>query len=401
VWFAFLAAGLILLVICGIYAMRRITAALSYFAVAQWRIRLVRWLMAWLLFGFPMIAFVSIGISLLLGRATLPRYDSAITSWLLGFPWAWALLVVLQSLPWLLATVLVYPTVHRRRPIASATRLRALAVLAIVGAFAFYTPLRIFIERGELRVRHHQLGVAVPADPAPFRIAFVADIQQDANTTAARARDVYARINASEPDVVLSGGDWINSGPEYIESAAAAAAELQSRLGTFSVRGDHEHFAYVDRERSVEEIEQAMHAHGVTMLSDQVRWFEHHGKRIAVAFLDYNYIHRTDAATFSLLLASIADADYKIAITHQLDRALADMLAGKVNLVLAGHTHGGQVNPVIGLTHANLARLETDYVDGRYTRGPTTIIVTAGVGFSIVPFRYAAPGSIELIDLRL
>ena len=50
--------------------------------------------------------------------------------------------------------------------------------------------------------------------------------------------------------------------------------------------------------------------------------------------------------------------------------------------------------------HVPLARLETRYTDGRYQSGKTTIIV-AGIGYSVVPFRYAAPGSIEIIDLAL
>ena len=55
--------------------------------------------------------------------------------------------------------------------------------------------------------------------------------------------------------------------------------------------------------------------------------------------------------------------------------------------------------PLLGLWHVPLARLETPYVDGRYQLGATTIIVTAGVGYSIVPFRYASPGSVELVEL--
>ena len=40
-----------------------------------------------------------------------------------------------------------------------------------------------------------------------------------------------------------------------------------------------------------------------------------------------------------------------------------------VHLTLVGHTHGGQVNPVLGFVHVNLARLETEHVDGRLTSG--------------------------------
>jgi len=175
----------------------------------------------------------------------------------------------------------------------------------------------------------------------------------------------------------------------------------RGRLGTFSVRGDHEHFAYVDRNRSVAEVERAMRAAHVDMVDNEVRWFEHAGKRIGVAFLNYNYIHRSDRETITALVAQLAPADYSIVITHQLDNKLAALLEDKVDLVLGAHTHGGQVNPVVGICHVPLARLETDFIDGRYQLGRTTVLVTAGIGYSIVPVRYAAPGSIELIELAL
>jgi predicted MPP superfamily phosphohydrolase len=393
VWFVYVGVGLLLLIASGIYARRRIADALLLFGVRARRVRIVRWLILWLLYGFPILVVLTIAGSLLLGSATIPRFDGYAASLLLTVPFVWAMLVVFQSLPWLLAIDVAHLLTRRRH-----ARKRAIAVLAVVGAFAIYTPLRVLVERGDLRVRKHDVGATTGP---PFRIAFVADVQQDVHTDGDRAREVYAIVNASQPDVVLSAGDWINSGPDYIEAAAAAAGTLKSRLGTFSVRGDHEHFAYVDRERSVGEVEQAMGAHGVTMLNNEVRWFEHAGKRIAVAFLGYNYIVRADRTTIATLVANLANADYSIVVTHQLDRALAAQLENKVDLVLAGHTHGGQINPVVGLVHVNLAGIETPHVDGRYALGSTTVIVTAGIGYSIVPLRYASPGSLELIELRL
>jgi predicted MPP superfamily phosphohydrolase len=399
-WLVFVASGLVILTLSGIYARRRIASSLSLLGVGERTIRIVRWMIAWLLFGVPVLVVISVVISLALGRATLLRFDSHLAAWLLTLPFAWSMLVVLQSVIWLIAVDIAYLIARHRRGPAFAARLRAVAVLAVVGVFAVYTPARIAVQRGELRVRHHQVGGAATTT-APFRIAFIADVQQDIHTDADRAREVYALVNASRPDVVLSGGDWINTGPDHIAAAAAGAAELRSPLGTFSVRGDHEHFAYRDRQRSVTEVEQEMRRHGIAMLTNDVRWFDHHGKRIAVVFLNYNYVYRTDPGTIASLVAGAAGADYTIAVTHQLDASLVALLENHVDLVLGAHTHGGQVNPVLGVTHVNLARLETEHVDGRYQRGATTIIITAGVGYSIFPFRYAAPGSIELIELAL
>ena len=395
-WFVFVAVALVLLTAGGLYVRRRLTAALRELGVGDRGIRVVRWLVVWLLFAAPVLTIVAIIVSLLLGRETLPRFDGPVSAYLLTLPFAWAALVVVQSLPWLLAIDLASFVATRVRRVIPA-RVRAFAILGAVGVFAIYTPVRVVAERGDVRVREHRIGTGTGA---PFKIAFVADVQQDAHTDAAAAKDVYAIINAAQPDVVLSGGDWINSGPEFIEEAAAAAGHLKSRRGTFSVRGDHEHFAYVDRERSVREVEQAMQRHGIAMLDNEVRWFDHHGKRIAVVFLNYNYIFRTDRATIESLVASVKDADYSIVVTHQLDRALASLLVDKVDLILGAHTHGGQVNPVVGFLHVNLASLETPYTDGLYHAGSTTILITAGVGYSIIPLRYASPGSIEIIELR-
>jgi predicted MPP superfamily phosphohydrolase len=306
-----------------------------------------------------------------------------------------------QGLPWLLAIDAVALVMRRRGRAAMATRLRTFGVLAVLAAFALYTPARILIDRDVLRVREHTI-VTSPTATTRFRIAFVADTQQDRHTDAVRASEVYALLNATRPDLVLSGGDWINMGPDHIEAAAATAARLESRLGTFSVRGDHEHFAYgFDRERSVTEIDRAMQRHGVAMVHDQVRWFEHGGKRIAVLFINHNYPHRTSAATVHRLLGEARGADYTIAVTHQLDSLLTPLLTDRVDLILGAHTHGGQLNPVLGVVHVSLARLETPYTDGRYRKGKTTVIVTAGIGYSILPFRYASPGSVEIIDLVL
>ncbi len=400
-WFIFVFAGLALVTICGLYARRRLTQALTLLGVRARRVRIVRWLVVWLLFGYPLIVIGSVLISRLLDHPTIPRFNGLVASYVLAIPFILAVLVVVQSVPWLVALDIAHVVVRRRRGTAPAARMRAIGTLAVVGAFALYTPARILIERGEVRMRDFAVGPATTAAP-PFRIAFIADIQQDVFTDGDRAREVYAVVNARNPDVVLSGGDWINSGPDHIQSAAEAAATLRSRLGTYSVRGDHEHFAYVDRARSVGEIEAAMRERGVAMLANQIRWFEHAGKRIAVVFINYNYIVRSDHAAIASLLAVASTADYSIAVTHQLDRKLAALLADKVDLVLAGHTHGGQVNPVVGVVHVPLARLETRFIDGRYKLGKRTdVIVTSGVGYSVVPIRYAAPGSVEIIELRL
>lgn len=392
-WFTLVLIGLALLTISGLYVRRRLGGALAELGVSARAIRAMRWAMGWLMWGYPVLVTATILAAVALGWSTLPRYDGLWAELLLGLPFFFTVLIVLQSVVWIAAADLVYVAARGGLP----RRVRDIAVLVVIGAFALYTPIRIVAERGVVRMRHHCIG---RPGAHPLRIAFLADVRQDVFTDGDRAREVYASVSAEHPDLVLSGGDWINTGTDDIESAAAAAGTLQSRLGTFSVRGDHEHFAYRDRNRSVAEVERAMRDHHVEMLANELRWFDHDGRKIGILFLNYNYIVRTDPAHVTALVTELAKADYAIVVTHQFDARLAAELEGKVDLVLAGHTHGGQVNPMVGVTHVRLARLETPFVDGEYALGARTkVIVTSGIGYSIVPIRYAAPGSIEIIDL--
>jgi predicted MPP superfamily phosphohydrolase len=396
-WFVLLAIALTVVVVGGLYFRRRVLTSLELFGVGRRARRAVGWLIPWLLYGYPLLVFVVIATSLALGHDSFRRSPTGVGEWLLVYPFWLAVLVMLQSVPWLLAFDLTALLARRRLARDRLNRLRAIGCAAVIAVFAIYTPARILVERGDLVVNEYQVG---SGDGAPLTIAFLADLQQDHHTDQARADQVVELINDHEPDLILAGGDWINSGPDYIAAAGRTAGTLHARLGTTSVRGDHEHFAYRDQERSVREVTAALADHGVDMLHNQIRWIEHDGKRIALLHLSYNYIYRTPRAEIRELIDRVQSADYSILITHQFDDRLAPLVENRIDLALIAHTHGGQVNPVVGFVHANIARVETPYVRGRYQLGDTTLIVTSGVGYSIAPFRYASPASIEIIELR-
>ncbi|MBL4636812.1 MAG: metallophosphoesterase [Kofleriaceae bacterium] len=397
-WFLLLGIALLLVLSGGLYFRHRFVRSIIILGAPARSQKLVRWLIPLLLFAYPLGLIASVLWSIALGSESFSIEPGGIWLWLIVYPFWLSVLILVQSLPLLIVLDLLRFAASKIRKFNFHERYWAMSVLVVVAFFSLYTPARIVLDRDDLNVREYQLGSG--ADK-PFKIVFWGDLQRDAHTGAERTQKVLDLINREQADLILFGGDWINTGAAYIDSAASAGGQLKSRLGTYSVRGDHEHFAYRDKDRSVLELSAALAKQGVEMPHNEVRWFVHEGKRIGVAFLSHNYMVRSPAEETRKLIAKLADADYSILLTHQFDRALEEVVKDQVDLVLAAHTHGGQVNPVLGVVHVPLARVETSYIEGRYQLGEhTTVIVTAGIGFSTAPFRYASPASIEVLYVR-
>ncbi len=397
-WFVLAAIALTVVIIGGIYTRRRVLVALADLGASPAISRRTGVAIRWFLFGYPALFIGFVLISLALGRDSINLPVTPLVTWGLSIPFWVSMLVMLQALPYLLLLDGVRLVLRALRKPGPSPRLRAVITLVPVAAFMLYTPLRIALESDVLNVRTYQVGEGETV----LRIAFVGDLQQDNRTSQDRADEVVARVNAQSPDVVLSGGDWINTGPSYIEAATRSAGMFRSRYGTLSAEGDHENFAYRDQERSMREVREGLAKHGVAMLHNEWRTITHEGKRVSILFLAYNYIYRTPEEQIAQLLAEDRGTDYRIVVSHQFDAKLAALVKDRVELVLAAHTHGGQVNPVVGLWHVPLARVETKYISGRYTLGERTqVIVTSGIGFSLAPFRYASPSSVEILELRL
>jgi hypothetical protein len=160
-WFVLVLIGLALLTISGLYVRRRLGGALAELGVSARAIRVMRWVMGWLMWGHPSIVILTVVAAVGLGWSTLPRYDGWWASLMLGLPFFLTVLIVLQSVVWIVAIDLVYVVARRGTP--TARRARSIAVLIAIGAFALYTPIRIIAERGVVRMRPHRVGRAAQA----------------------------------------------------------------------------------------------------------------------------------------------------------------------------------------------------------------------------------------------
>ena len=198
---------------------------------------------------------------------------------------------------------------------------------------------------------------------------------------------------------MLIAGDIVTRAPRFIEPAAAALGRLRAPHGVLTAIGDHDNFAYRDRERSVAEVRAGLERHGIELLDNQVRRVG----GLALIVATHNYINRITPEQARRVVGRAEGAAVKVMVAHQIGAELLSAARdGGVDLYLAGHTHGGQVRPWVYGFDLVAARIESPYITGRYRGGElgdVEVIISSGLGMSVVPFRYRAPATAEIIEL--
>ncbi len=293
-------------------------------------------------------------------------------------------------------------------------RRRAIVIIGvisiIVAALAIYAFL---IEPNRLVVNHYEVKIANwDTRLDGLKIAALADIHGGANfIDEVKIRSVVETANAHNPDITVLLGDYVsqigtkkgNSGRSLkmpMAAIARALRGLRAKHGVFAVLGNHDD--WYDAAQVRKELENV----GITVLDDEIFTINKNGSKIHLAGLrDLMRIgtpkqFHEDAKA---LVARVPDGE-QIVLDHNPDvveymvgeAAIADNL----RLVLAAHTHGGQVwLPLIGspIVPSNYGQR---YAFGHSVRQGVDVFVTTGIGTSIIPVRFLVPPEIALVTIK-
>jgi predicted MPP superfamily phosphohydrolase len=276
-------------------------------------------------------------------------------------------------------------------------------VLGISAFFIFYVPLRIIYDYNSVSIRIKEYKVKnLPKDLENFKITFIADVQADRYTDPKRLFRFISKVNATHPDLVLIAGDVITSTPDYIKTAAEYIGKIKSVYGIYSCVGDHDNWAYrEDTKRSVREITEALDKYNVEMINNGRKVIKVGNAEIEITFITNTYVETINDSELDNLTDDKADYDLKIFLVHQPRQRLVDQtLKHGYNLFLAGHTHGGQITFLFPFFNLTPTLFETKYVRGDFEFGKMLMIVTRGLGMSLVPLRYNSTPEVTLIVLE-
>jgi predicted MPP superfamily phosphohydrolase len=264
-----------------------------------------------------------------------------------------------------------------------------IATAAIAGGMAAIALYAVVVEPRRLQLRrptiHHR---GLHPDLEGFRIALLSDFHVGRLTPLSVIRKAVRRTLQERPDLIALPGDFLDRRPHELEKALRCLRDLEAPYGVFAVPGNHdrEHFG-LDRWREIVARHDAIHDLANTHLL----------LRVGDASLCIAGIDDLEAGQPTLRLPPVADRDLTVLLAHNPDQAERSRRADDaVDLILSGHTHGGQVRvPAVG----PIERKSDIYDHGLRRRPWTQVYTSRGIGTTLLPIRLGAPPEVAILTL--
>ena len=253
-----------------------------------------------------------------------------------------------------------------------------------------------------------------------LRIAVLSDIHAcEPWVSAGRIRSIVQQTNALEPDLILLLGDYskghhFTTGDVHSKDWAAALGDLKAPLGVHAVLGNHDWWDDLTAQTlghgptygqlALERNGIRVYQNDVLRLSKDGHPFWLAGLGDQLALLPYQKYGRRRWQGMDDLpgtLARISDNAPILLMAHEPD--IFPHVPSRVSLTLSGHTHGGQVR-IFGWSPVVPSRYGNRYAYGHIIEprddGPaTSLIVSGGIGGSILPVRFGMPPEVVLLEL--
>ena len=230
----------------------------------------------------------------------------------------------------------------------------------------------------------------------PMRIVHISEIHADRYTSPARMDRYMQKVREAEPHIVLITGDLISSGLDYLEVAADAVSSVHPPLGVHFVMGDHDFWSGQDQ------IAEALESRGVNVIRDSNEWLELGGQSIKITGVTEVYSRSIDRSLLRDLLEENRGEQVSILFSHQAPDDMIDLAReSETDILLAGHTHGGQIRIPVFFKKLTAASMETDYVLGHWLLDEMLLNINSGLGFTLAPIRYNAPAEVSVIEVNL
>jgi uncharacterized protein len=222
------------------------------------------------------------------------------------------------------------------------------------------------------------------------KIIFLSDIHHGPYFSLSRVRNLVYRVNSEKPDIILLGGDYVHRDSKYIKPCFEELRRLDAPLGVYGVLGNHDHWEDSDLTKMM------MAESGIALADNKGFWLEKGGERIKIGGVGDYY---EDSQDIHSTIDDAQKSDFVILLSHNPDYA-ERIHTDKIDLMLSGHTHGGQVT-LFGLWAPFFpSRYGQKYRTGLIDCEKFKLIVSNGIGTITPPVRFFARPQIVTILLK-
>jgi predicted MPP superfamily phosphohydrolase len=312
--------------------------------------------------------------------------------------------LVLKALAWLFsrpAPVMRAVTVIRRNDSfqhfdASRRRFLRQGAFGLTAVSFAGSSYGVLFGRSSYEINEANFAIAsLPAALEGFSIGLVSDIHSSIFMTKPEMDDYVRVVNALKTDMIVVDGDFVNGQNTEVYPFAEAFSQLHAPYGVYGVMGNHDFYA-PDPELVAREV----NACGIRLLRNESIRIAKDGAEIGLLGIDDTGSVRAAAAHMSFAGRDLPPGIPRILLSHR-PYFIEEAARQGVNLVLSGHTHGGQV--VLGrlgglaLTPASFA---SKYIWGKYAFNTTHMYVSRGIGTVGLPMRINCPPEITRITLH-
>jgi predicted MPP superfamily phosphohydrolase len=276
---------------------------------------------------------------------------------------------------------------------------------ACVGAAGVYSS---FVTPWSLKLARYTVPIAgLPRALDGLRLVQLTDTHLGPRIPASFISEAVELALSLKPDVYLLTGDYVHMGTTYIEPAAALFRPLLERragfVGTLGVLGNHDHYADAPM------MSAALAAIGVRMIDNRRLFLDPHDRELAPIMRTHDALciagvgdYLEGVVDIPSALHDVPDAVPRLLLSHNPDVAEHPDLVTprrRIDLMIAGHTHGGQVRlPIIG-SPAIPSRFGQKYAHGLINGPACPVLISAGVGMSLVPVRVGVRP--EVVEITL
>ena len=231
-----------------------------------------------------------------------------------------------------------------------------------------------------------------------FRIAQVSDLHNE--EFGENNEKLIAMLRSAQPDLIAITGDLIDSRTTNIAVALEFARQALEIAPCYYVTGNHE-----KRISNYDALKNGLLATGVFVLEEETVPIERDGEKINlvgihdVSFRTTYFLGTVEAVMRVTLEPLTQQEGYTILLSHRPEQ-LPVYAEYEIDLVLTGHAHGGQIRlPWIGGLYSPAQGLFPEYDFGFYEMEDTQMIVSRGIGNSLIPLRINNPPELVLITL--